>query len=146
MKTLTFQGYGDDTFGEESTGKDHDNCANGEPIAFRVHGGGETLLVVGQYAPESMCPTVGPTWLVGITADDIDETDNEVIPSWPMKFTQGEYGPALIIEAPDDARVEYVDAKAERERIFLRRTEAREKANREAKRAQLAKLKAELGE
>ena len=36
MKTLMFEGHSDDTFGELTTGEDHDNCANNAPIIFKV--------------------------------------------------------------------------------------------------------------
>jgi hypothetical protein len=35
-KTLRFEGFSDDTFGELTTREDYDNCASGEPITFLV--------------------------------------------------------------------------------------------------------------
>jgi hypothetical protein len=100
------EGSSDDTFGVYGGGinADYDNCASGEPIAFRITGGGESLVVVGQYAP-------GPCggWLVGVAPDGEDDTP---IPEWPMRFTRSErpYSPALVIEVPADAEVTYLGA------------------------------------
>ncbi len=101
---MIFHGKSDDTFGEYGrTNVDHDNCANGKPIVFRVvahtSGGTEQLFVWGQYAP---IPTGGPCWVVGVAPCEEDE-----LPRWPMRFDpwQNGYGYALCIDAPENATV-----------------------------------------
>ena len=103
MKTLRFEGYSDDTFGEYAvTKEDHDNCANGEPIVFKVSSASAAsgLYVTGQYCPG---PCTG--WLIRIAR--AHENDDERVPDWPMRFVAGErpYTPALLIDAPDDVTV-----------------------------------------
>lgn len=101
---LVCEGSSDDTFGVYGGGldADHDNCANGKPIAFRVRAGDESLIVVGQYAPGECAG-----WLIGIAPDGEDDTP---IPQWRMWFERSDraYSPALVIEAPLGATVEYI--------------------------------------
>lgn len=105
---LTCEGSSDDTFGVYGAGPDddHDNCASGEPITFRVSVGEDSLLVVGQYAP-GQCGG----WLIGVAPDgtDADGDDNE-IPDWPMWFTRSDraYSPKLVIETPLGVEVKHV--------------------------------------
>lgn len=106
MKTLRFEGYSDDTFGEYAiTRTDHDNCASGERIIFRVWSAsaGTGLFVVGQYCPG---PCTG--WLIGVARAQDD--DDERVPDWPMRFASGgrSYTPGLLIDAPDDVTVEHI--------------------------------------
>lgn len=101
MKTLRFEGYGDDTFGEWTTGTDHDNCANGEPIVFLVASAkGGACSVYGHY-----CPDGASGWMIGVARHDDD--DDTAMPAWPMRIEHGRmpYSPALLIEAPDDVTV-----------------------------------------
>lgn len=144
MKTLRFEGYSDDTFGEYGlTNKDHDNSANGKPIVFRVSGGGRSLLVIGHYAPEPI-PT-GAGWIVGVSPD---EADGEVIPPWTMRIGPGvdtPYSPALYIDAPDDYAIEHIDCEA----YAAERAEQQRKADATRKealeRAQLERLRTKFG-
>ena len=99
---LIFYGNSDDTFGEYNHAHvDHDNCANGKPIVFRVaahtSGGTEQLFVVGQFAPG---PCAG--WLVGVAP-----VEEDALPSWPMRLVPGDngYTYALFIEAPDNVTI-----------------------------------------
>lgn len=109
MKTLQFEGYSDDTFGEYAvTREDHDNCASGDPMTFKVwsKSADDGLFVVGQY-----CPGPASGWLIGVARIDGADDDGPGLPDWPMRFTRSterSYTPALLIEAPDDVTVEYV--------------------------------------
>ena len=144
MKTLRFEGYSDDTFGEYNlTNRGHDDCANGEPIVFRVSGGGRSLLVVGHYAPRPI-PT-GAGWLVGVSPD---EADGEVIPPWPMRIGPGvdtPYSPALYIDAPDDYAIEYIDRAAYEAEREERQRKAAEERKTASERAQYAQLHVKFG-
>lgn len=105
-KTLRFEGYSDDTFGEYgATKEDYDNCASGEPIIFKVSSKSakDGLFVVGHYCPG---PCTG--WMIGLAR--LDDDDDRHLPDWPMRFERGEraYTPTLVIDAPDDATVEHV--------------------------------------
>lgn len=108
MKTLRFEGYSDDTFGEYATAnEDYDNCASGEPIVFKVWSisANDGLYVVGQYCPG---PCTG--WLIGVAR--LNDDDDRHMPEWPMRFERSAdknhtYSPALFIDAPDDATVEH---------------------------------------
>lgn len=99
-KTLRFEGYSDDTFGEVTTRDDVDNAASGNPIMFRVQSPStlDSLLVFGQY-----CPGPATGWVIGVggVAGDVH------LPLWPMRFDRSErpYSPALLIDVPDDATV-----------------------------------------
>jgi hypothetical protein len=102
MKTLRFEGHSDDTFGEYGVyDEDHDNCADGEPITFRVSAGIEGLYVIGQYAGKAW---PGGVWMIGVAQLDEDVP----LPTWSMRFeTSGsQYSPVLVIEAPDSVVVE----------------------------------------
>lgn len=105
MKTLRFEGYSDDTFGEYGvTNEDHDNCANGTAHAFIVTAGGESLVVVGDYARKG---TPG-CWTIGVQRVDIDgDGGGGPVPAWPMRFRASHrpYSPALEIDVPDDVTV-----------------------------------------
>lgn len=104
MKQLTFQGYSDDTFACAGPGidVDYDDCARQSQIVMRVQGEGGSILVIGQYVPQTMAAGWGIT--VAPAADDPDE---EPMPDWPMRFVRGErgYSPVLVIDAPGDVRV-----------------------------------------
>ena len=101
MKTLMFEGHSDDTFGELTTGEDHDNCANNAPIIFKVLSlsAGAGVLVIGHYhlAPDGV-------WTIGLAPVQEDSP----IPDWPTRFRLSDrgYSPALEIDVPDDAHVE----------------------------------------
>ena len=115
-KKLSFEGHSDDTFGYYGDiSDDHDNCANGRPIVFKVLAKGEIepglfapvgLYVVGKYAGNDLPDSMPGCWMVGVVplGEDIP------LPKWPMRFTDGEsgYSPALVIDAPDDVTVECV--------------------------------------
>jgi len=100
MKTLRFEGFSDDTFGETTRGPEHDNCASMKPIIFKVwsESAKDGLFVTGQY-----CPGPSTGWMIGISR--LSDDDSRPIPNWPMRFEHGEkpYSPSLVIEAPDDA-------------------------------------------
>ncbi|NID06615.1 hypothetical protein HBF26_17100 [Luteibacter jiangsuensis] len=105
MKTLRFEGYSDDTFGEYAVTKDDfDNCASGEPIEYLITAPSEPdagLIVTGQH-----CPEHSGSWLIGIANFDPDFTDRP-IPNWPARFVPATdarffYNPVLEIDVPDD--------------------------------------------
>jgi hypothetical protein len=104
MKTLRFEGYSDDTFGEVAVSHvDYDNCASGKPIVLKVwsKSANDGLFVVGQYCPG---PLTG--WMIGIGR--LNDDDDFCLPSWPMRFGKADrpYSPAFLIDAPDDVTVE----------------------------------------
>jgi hypothetical protein len=113
MKRLRFEGSSDDTFGENTTGEDYDNCASMKPIIFKVWSPStnDGLYVVGQYCPG---PLTG--WMVGVGR--LNEDDDKRIPEWPISITPGETSPGrfatppytsqLTIDAPDDVEVSHV--------------------------------------
>ena len=64
MKTLRFQGYSDDTFGEYGvTNQDVDNCGSCKPIQCLITAGTASLLVVGHYTASHIN---GGCWVIGI--------------------------------------------------------------------------------
>mgnify|MGYP000918093901 CR=1 FL=1 len=144
MKTLRFEGYSDDTFGEYAiTNEDYDNCANGKPIVFRVRAEGRSLLVIGHYAPEPI-PT-GAGWIVGVSPD---ESDDEVIPSWPMRIAPGvttRYSPALYIDVPDDFAIEHIDCEAYAAARAERQRKADAARKEDLERAQFERLRTKFG-
>lgn len=96
MKTLRFEGYSDDTFGEYAvTGEDVDNFASGRPVQCIVDCGEHgRLMVVGQYYR-------GGCWLVG--AGKVDEDDPW--PDWKITLKNSEetpYSACLEVELPTD--------------------------------------------
>jgi hypothetical protein len=107
MKTLRFEGYSDDTFGEYAcTRVDHDNCAKDEPIVFEVRSGDERAHVVGFYAPKG---TSQPCWLIGLQMAD----EGVLIPAWPIRTVRGgrPYTFGLEMDVPDDATVTHVKSE-----------------------------------
>ena len=113
MKTLRFEGYSDDTFGEYAlTREDYDNRASGEPIEFMVSSGADRLLVTGQHCPSRM----SGGWMIGVTSALDPGGSDRPVPAWPIRFEQSEreYSPALIIEAPDDVEVRCLTREADR--------------------------------
>ena len=101
MKILRFVGHSDDTFGEETTGVDHDNCANGEPIDFLVSTILGAVIVSGHYDYREC-------WAIGIRL----AREGAELPAWPMRFEpEHGYSHALDIEAPSDVVVEYLPVK-----------------------------------
>jgi hypothetical protein len=97
MKTLRFEGYSDDTFGEYAAFRvDDDDCATGTMRMFRVASGTDELVVCGQYAARG---TPG-MWMIGVQVVD----DDKPLPAWRIWFERSgqAYSPALCIEAPDD--------------------------------------------
>ena len=105
MPTLFFQGLSDDTFCEMTCDVDSDNCASGEPIYMRVSGGGESLIVRGQY-----CPGPAGGWVIGAGCDGEHGEGEGPMPDWPMRFERSSipYSSLLTIEAPEGARVEVI--------------------------------------
>lgn len=108
---LRFEGASDDTFGETlQFCDDHDNCASGRPIAYRVTApDGQALVVVGQYAPS---PCGG--WLVGVSTWDPESRDVP-LPDWPMHLMRGRvpYSPTLLIDVPDGTTIACLSRAAE---------------------------------
>lgn len=112
MQPLIFHGNSDDTFGEYGrTNEDHDNCASGKPIRFRVAAADGALFVVGQYSPGN-----SGAWLVGVEPVDEEEAP---MPAWPMRMRRPAteprecpYSPTLEIDAPADATVTHVPKHA----------------------------------
>jgi NADPH-dependent ferric siderophore reductase len=101
MKTLRFEGFSDDTFGELTTRTDYDNCADGTPIIFLVAvPGGMSCAVYGMY-----CPDGATGWMIGVARHD--EDDDTAMPAWPMRIehSEREYSPRLVMEVPDEATV-----------------------------------------
>lgn len=108
MKTLRFEDYSDDTFGEYGvTNEDYDNAASGKPIAFLVSASEGSMVVVGQY-----CPGPCGGWLIGVASHDPD-CDDTPLPPWPMRIERGErpYTPSLLIECPDDVTVTHIETE-----------------------------------
>ena len=109
MKTLTFEGYSDDTFA--CTGPkidcDLDNCASGAPIFMEVAGNGgvERMVVRGQYAEG---PCAG--WSIAVAPADFGR-EERAIPVWPMRFERSDrpYSPRLLVDAPDDVQVRLLE-------------------------------------
>lgn len=102
MKTFTFQGNSDDTFGEYNvTSDDYDNCASGKPIEFLITAEGVPggVLVTGQYALRDLA-----SWEISIASYD-PQGDDIPLPDWPITFQRSDrgYSPLLIIGAPDNA-------------------------------------------
>lgn len=98
MKTLVFEGYSDDTFGEfECFNITIDNCGTNEPIQCRITSSEGELLVVGQYGDSH----ISPCWVIGISMVDEDVP----IPNWNIRYLPVEHGysPILEIDVPDDA-------------------------------------------
>lgn len=95
-----FSGSSDDTFG--SNIDDHDNCASGAPIIYRLTHGDDRLLVWGQYAPAE---TGAGGWVIGISPDDdvSDRGECRDLPEWPMTYrrTHRPYSAELVITAPE---------------------------------------------
>jgi len=113
MKQLRFEGFSDDTFGDSTTGMDHDNCANGRPIVFRATSGNYGLFVFGTYdCQRHIFPDSLPgCWMIGIQQINEDVP----IPDWNIRFENSTrnrsgcgYSPILTIDAPDDVKIEYV--------------------------------------
>lgn len=102
MKTLRFEGYGDDTFGEYGvTNEDYDNCAANTPIQCIVDCGGRgRVMVVWQY---SRISCGNGCWTVGISK--VEEDD--FLPDWNYRYRPGslEYSPAMEIDVPDDFKL-----------------------------------------
>jgi hypothetical protein len=105
VKTLRFQGYSDDTFGEiDVTHDDYDNCASGKPIEYLITSPSEPhvgLVVTGQH-----CPNGSDSWLIGVANYD-PEYNDRAMPTWPVRFaapTDPRYAraPSLLIDVPDD--------------------------------------------
>ncbi len=102
-RTLRVEGYSDDTFGvyEGNGGDDHDDCATGRLMAFRLTAGDAGLIVMGRYARH---PGADGTWMVGVSLLEEDKP----LPDWPTHWETADngYSPSLVIEAPDDVQVE----------------------------------------
>ena len=106
MKTLRFEGYGDDTFGQYGvTNKDYDNCASGTPIQCIVDCGSQgRVMVVGQY---SRITCDNGCWMIGISK--VEEDD--FLPDSNYRYCRADmsYSPALRMDVPDDFRLIWFD-------------------------------------
>lgn len=110
MKTLKFEGYSDDTFGEYGvTHEDVDNCATNKPIQCVISSVEGSLVVVGHY---HIHPTDG-CWTLGISKLE----EGSVIPDWAVRFKTGncEYSPLLEIDVPDDFSLTWYSNGAEQD-------------------------------
>ena len=76
MQRMRFEGNSDDTFGEYSLiNEDHDNCASGGVIAWKVtertsifsDDDVSGMIVCGQYSGDSWPSDMEATWLIGIS-------------------------------------------------------------------------------
>ena len=95
MKTLKFNGYSDDIFGEyHISDVEVDNCASGKPIQCKISSSEGELIVVGQYNRNK-----NGCWDVGISQVD----EGVSIPCWPVRFSGEGYSAVLEIDVPDDA-------------------------------------------
>lgn len=103
MKTLRFQGYSDDTFGEYGvTNQDVDNCGSCKPIQCLITAGTASLLVVGHYTASHIN---GGCWVIGFSM----ESEGDSLPDWPIRLVNGdcEYSPVLEIDVPDRFNLEW---------------------------------------
>lgn len=99
-KTLRFEGYSDDTFGEYGiTNQDFDNCASMEPIQCvvdcKTFG---RLMVIGQYSKAS-CNN--GCWMIGVCR--VERSDD--FPSWNIRMLQSKerkYSVTLEIDLPSE--------------------------------------------
>lgn len=99
MKTLQFEGYSDDTFGEMTSRIDSDNCANGKPIQFDVKTpDGTGVRVSGCYGSQ----LGNGCWMIGAEALDEDKPVD-----WPIRLYPSHegYRGRMEIDAPDDAEI-----------------------------------------
>lgn len=99
MRTLRFEGYSDDTFGEYGlTGDNVDNCGNMNPIQCIVDCGEQgRLMVIGQYSRASCS---NGCWMVGVSK--VEEYDD--FPNWNMRLIEAvetKYSTALEIDLPE---------------------------------------------
>jgi hypothetical protein len=111
MKTCKFEGFSDYTFGEHNAfNDDHDNCANGKPIVWKLTSGPacdmQGMYVIGQYNGNDFPESLPGCWTIGVMQLDEDIP----LPAWPMEFAKGTlgYSPRLIIDVPDNAVLKYV--------------------------------------
>lgn len=116
MKTLQFQGYSDDTFGEYGvTNDDYDCCANGKPIVWMLDdtASDDGMLVVGQYSGRDWLDDQPGCWLIGIQQLDEDVP----LPAWPMRWSTAEngYSPSLEIDVPDSVAVKCLNRTEDEE-------------------------------
>ena len=94
MKTLTFRGHSDDTFGEYNiTNSDVDNCASYAPIQCKLVSAEGQMYVIGQYSRAN-----NGCWDIGISpiAEDVP------LPNWSMCFFTEDYSTVFRIVVPDD--------------------------------------------
>lgn len=109
MQQLRFEGHSDDTFGEYSLiHEDHDNCASGDVIAWKVTERTSIdsdedvsgMIVCGQYSGQGWPNGMEATWLIGI-----QPLEDLPLPDWPMRFDRDDYRTRLEIDAPDGVAV-----------------------------------------
>lgn len=124
MKTLKFEGYSDDTFGEcgvtvediDNCGsgkliqcliEDIDNCGSGKPIQCLISAGSESLLIIGQYSVSHL----SGCWTIGISM----EAEGKAIPNWNIRFKTGDipYSPVVEIDVPDNFTFKWFDNRQE---------------------------------
>jgi len=110
MKKYVFEGWSDDTFGEYGiTNEDYDNCANEEPIQFKLKmPDGSGLLITGCYGTK----WIGQGWMIGVSTLSENISVNWKISIDPC-FEQ--YRNQLTIEAPDEAKLELIVEEEEDE-------------------------------
>ncbi len=115
MKTLRFQGYSDDTFGEYGvTNQDVDNCGSCKPIQCLITAGTASLLVVGHYTASHIN---GGCWVIGFSM----ESEGDSLPDWPIRLVNGdcEYSPVLEIDVPDRFNLEWFSDCRKVENYYL---------------------------
>lgn len=106
-KKYVFEGCSDDTFGEYGiTNIDHDDGAEHTIRHFTVkRPSGEGVLITRQYA-------VSGTWHIGMSILDENKPLNK--DEWQFYFEPNEeaaYRNRLIVNAPDDADVQFITDK-----------------------------------
>ena len=106
MQTLLFEGGSDDTFGEYNHFReDHDNCASGSVIAWKLTARESLdsdvdvcgMIVCGHYDGKDWCKNMEATWLIGI-----QPIEDLPFPDWATRFSRDDYRTQLKIDVPDD--------------------------------------------
>ena len=101
-----FEGFSDDTFGEVNNAWYDDDSATRSIRRFTVkRPSGEGVLITGKYNNSGM-------WHIGMSILDEDQPLNK--DDWQIYFEPNEesaYRNRLIVNAPDDADVEFISNK-----------------------------------
>lgn len=154
---IIIEGYSDDNFEVRaitSAGKERGDEVGCSAIGWCKIGDEKTggLLVFAEYAPSYISSA---SWALTATTlgepDDQPRGRSEIVP-WPVTIDSGDYGPRVVIEAPDDVPLEYGDgnevldaAKRLRESEMRKQAESdRIAREREQRRNQYEKLRAEF--